>query len=88
MPSWRSPPGSIATGPIRCRLSALVPEQRGLVQAVKAYEELTIRAATRGDRRSALLALGANPLVGAEVARPLLDALLEANRGHLPRFAS
>ena len=69
-------------------LAALAAEQRGLVQAVKAYEELTIRAATHGDRRSALLALGANPLVGAEVAAPLFDALLEANRVHLPRFAS
>lgn len=31
----------------------------------------------------------ANPLVGNwEIARPLLDALLEANLAHLPRFAS
>jgi 6-phospho-beta-glucosidase len=69
-------------------LAPLAPEQRGLVQAVKAYEELTIQAALSGDRRTALKALGANPLVGAEVAGPLLDALLEANRGYLPRFAA
>ena len=31
-------------------------------------------------------ALIANPLVGAEVAEPLLDALIEANRAYLPRF--
>jgi 6-phospho-beta-glucosidase len=68
-------------------LAPLAPEQRGLVQAVKAYEELVIQAAMTGDRRTALVALGANPLIGAEVAGPLLDALLEANRALLPRFA-
>ena len=70
-------------------LRAAGPEQRGLVQAVKAYEELADpgrdRAATGA---TALLALAANPLVGAEIAGPLLDALLEANRVHLPRFAT
>ena len=35
-------------------LGPLAPEQRGLVQAVKAYEELTIEAARTGDRRVAL----------------------------------
>jgi 6-phospho-beta-glucosidase len=68
-------------------LAPLVAEQRGLVQAVKAYEELVIAAARSGDRRLALRALAANPLVGAEVAEPLLGALLEANAAHLPRFA-
>ena len=57
MRSSRSRPGSIATVRIPCRSPPLAAEQRGLVQAVKAYEELTIRAATHGDRRSALLAL-------------------------------
>ena len=68
-------------------LDPLEPEQRGLVQAVKAYEELTILAAKTGDRVTALKALATNPLVGAEVAAPLLDAILEADRAHLPRFA-
>ena len=40
-----------------------------------------------GDRDVALEALLANPLVGEfDVAEPLLDALLAANREHLPRF--
>jgi 6-phospho-beta-glucosidase len=68
-------------------LAPLAPEQRGLVQAVKAYEELTVAAARSGDRTLAVRALGANPLVGAEVARPLLEAMLVADRGHLERFA-
>jgi 6-phospho-beta-glucosidase len=65
----------------------LNPEMLGLVQAAKAYERLAIEAAKTGSRRVALLALMANPLVREyDVVVPLLDALLEANRGHLPRF--
>jgi len=67
-------------------LEPLAPEIRGLVQAAKAYEELAVAAAISGDRRTALRAMIANPLVGWEVAEPLLDALLEANRPYLPRF--
>jgi 6-phospho-beta-glucosidase len=65
----------------------LEPGMRGLVQSVKAYEELAIAAARTGDRDVALRALMANPLVARwSIAAPLLDALLEANRKHLPRF--
>jgi len=65
----------------------LPPEMLGLVEHAKAYELLTARAATSGDRNLALTALMTNPLVGDyDVAAPLLDALFEANRGHLPRF--
>jgi 6-phospho-beta-glucosidase len=67
--------------------AALEPGMRGLVQAVKAYEELAIAAARSGDTDLALEALMANPLVARySIARPLLDALLEANRDRLPRF--
>lgn len=62
-------------------------EVRGLVQAVKAYEELTVRAATEGDRRAALLALTNHPLVPSfSVAEALLEALLQAHRQYLPQF--
>ncbi len=65
----------------------LPPEMLGLVEQVKAYERLTVAAARDGDRDTALKALMANPLVASHsVAAPLLDALLDANRGHLPRF--
>ena len=70
-------------------LAPLDPLMRGLVQQMKAYEELAVAAARSGDRSIALKALLANPLVrNWEVARPLLDALLEANRAHLPQFAA
>lgn len=70
----------IATGP-------LPPEIRGLVQAVKAYEELTVVAGAEGDRRRALQALQAHPLVPSfEAAQGLLHELLAAHRAHLPQF--
>ncbi len=74
-------------GAVRIPQAPLAPEMRGLVQAVKAYEELAVAAARTGDRDIALKALLANPLVARwSIAQPLLDALLDANRAHLPRF--
>ncbi|MFB2607267.1 hypothetical protein ACE04B_35785, partial [Rhizobium phaseoli] len=43
---------------------SLSEPMQALTQQVKAYERLTIEAAVHGDRRSGLLALIANPLVG------------------------
>jgi 6-phospho-beta-glucosidase len=68
-------------------VAPLPPDMLGLVEHAKAYERLTIEAAMSGDRGVALRALMTNPLVGDyEVAVPLLDELLEANRDLLPRF--
>jgi len=68
-------------------LAPLAPEMLGLVEHAKAYERLAVEAAITGDRSIALKALVTNPLVGDySVAAPLLAALLEANRPHLPRF--
>ncbi len=64
----------------------LAPELLGLVQHVKAYETLVIRAAMSGDDGDALRALIANPLVPAATAPALLDAIIEANLPYLPRF--
>ena len=76
-----------ASGATVGHFDPLAPELLGLVQQVKAYERLTVDAAVHGDRKSALKALLANPLVGRyHVATALLDALLDANRRHLPRF--
>ena len=74
-------------GAIPLEQAPLAPEMRGLVQAMKAYEELAVAAAKSGDRGLALKALLANPLVARwSIAAPLLDAILDANRAHLPRF--
>ena len=61
-------------------------EVRGLVQSVKAYEQLAVRAGVYGDYDAALCALLTNPLgPTAEDAKRLLDELLEVN-GLWPRF--
>jgi 6-phospho-beta-glucosidase len=76
-----------ASGAMPLPVEPLAPEMLGLVEQVKAYERLTVAAAVSGDRDLALKALMANPLTSQyRVAKPLLDALLEANREHLPRF--
>ena len=73
------------TGAHPLRMGALPLPIRGLVQAVKAYESLTVQAAVEGSKRVALQALMAHPLVPSwEVARPLLDELLAANRAWIP----
>lgn len=60
---------------------------RGLVQQVKAYEQLTIEAAVKGDERTAYLALLNHPLVGgADRARALLDQILKESAPYLPQF--
>ena len=67
----------------------LSDDMLGLVEHAKAYERLTIRAATSGDRSVALKALLSNPLVpDYPTASALLDAILDANREHLPRFGA
>jgi 6-phospho-beta-glucosidase len=89
------PPGDVVE--LTCRVDRagafaqptdpLAPEMLGLVQHAKAYERLTIEAALTGSRNTALKALLTNPLVGdVDRAAPMLDALLDANRAHLPRF--
>jgi 6-phospho-beta-glucosidase len=63
------------------------PQIRGLLQVVKAYEELTVRAAVEGDMDAALQALTIHPLVGsAKLAKQLLDDILEQNKAFLPQF--
>jgi 6-phospho-beta-glucosidase len=68
-------------------VAPLDPHMLGLVEHAKAYERLTVQAATGGDREVALRALMTNPLVGDyERAAPMLEDLLEGSRDYLPRF--
>jgi 6-phospho-beta-glucosidase len=66
-----------------------LPEHiRGLVQAVKAYEELTVRAGAEGDERAAVQALTVHPLVPSfGVARQLWRDIKQANAADMPQFA-
>ncbi len=60
---------------------------RGLLQNVKAYEQLTIAAAVNGDYDCALQALTIHPLVdSATVAKQILDDILTENKEYLPQF--
>ncbi len=60
---------------------------RGLVQTVKAYEQLTIEAAVRGSEQAALTALTTHPLVGSyPKASRFWKRVLENERPYLPTF--
>ncbi len=61
---------------------------RGLVLAVKAYEELAVKAGVEGDERAALQALTVHPLVPSfAVAQQLWADIKEGNAKELPQFA-
>ena len=68
-------------------VAPMPPAIRGLTQAVKAYEQLTVLAAVEGDEQAALQALLTHPLVPSfAVAQELWAAIKEANRAYLPQF--
>ena len=58
-----------------------------MMQVVKAYERLAVKAGVEGNVDTALLALLTNPLTGDYFkAKPALDELLEAHKAYLPQF--
>lgn len=60
------------------------PAIRGLMQAIKAYETLTVQAGVSGDRDAAYEAMLIHPLMpGAERCGILLDDVLATNQSHL-----
>jgi 6-phospho-beta-glucosidase len=76
-----------ASGAHPLPVNPLAGDMHALVAHAKDYERLTAAAALSGRRTDALRALMTNPLVPDwDIASPLLDRLLEANRAHLPRF--
>jgi 6-phospho-beta-glucosidase len=76
-----------ADGPVPLAVGRLRPQIRGLLQLIKAFEELTVRAAVHGDRAAALQALTINPLVpSVTVAKKILDDILVENADYLPQF--
>lgn len=79
-----------AQGAHPIQLTQPVPAHlRGLIQAVKAYEELAVEAAVTGSYSVALQALTTHPLVrSAAIARALLDDILEQHQEYLPQFQS
>lgn len=60
---------------------------RGLMQSVKAYEELTIEAGVTGNYYTALQALTIHPLVhSSTVAKKILDDIIRENIDYLPKY--
>jgi len=67
-----------AAGAHPLKVEAPPPEIRGLLQHVKAYEELAVEAALTRSRRLAVLALATHPLIAdAELADILVDEIAD-----------
>ncbi len=75
-------------GPHPIASEQLEPKIRGLIQVVKDYEILTIKAGVNGDYDAAYQALLLHPLVDSNVVKPLLNEILTANSEYLPQFES
>ncbi|MGG5463256.1 6-phospho-beta-glucosidase [Clostridium sp. B9] len=76
-------------GPKPLAVGKLPVAVNGLVQEIKSFERLAIEAAVEGSYEKAVLALTINPLVRSdELAKILVDELLEAHKDYLPQFRS
>lgn len=74
--------------PLQLKTAALPPHIRGLLQVVKAYEELTVEAAVHGDYQAGMQALTIHPLIGsAELAKRVFSDILNGNKEFLPQFS-
>jgi len=63
------------------------PENLGLLQSVKAYEQLTIQAAIENSYEVALRALSIHPLVPSfEIAKAILDDYLDQHGDYFPKL--
>ncbi|MEI5994757.1 6-phospho-beta-glucosidase [Candidatus Enterococcus mansonii] len=74
-------------GPVPYNFGSFKPQQRGLLQVMKSMEELTIEAAVTGDYGTLLQSFTMNPLItSGDVAKEVMDELLEAHKAYLPNF--
>ncbi len=74
-------------GPKPLSMGQLPDSVNGLLNSIKSFELLAAKAAVFGDYDSALLALSTNPLIPSDdMAKALLDEMLEAHKEYLPRF--
>ena len=75
-------------GPIPLPVGDNVPvAAQGLIYSLKSFERVAAEAAVTGDYNTALLAMVINPLVpGDNIAKTILDEMLEAHKEHLPQF--
>ena len=60
---------------------------QGLIQAVKQYEKLTVKAGIKGDEEIAKQALWCHPLIGdVKITNQAVSELMQAHRQYLQRF--
>jgi 6-phospho-beta-glucosidase len=77
-----------ASGPKPINFGSFKSAERGLLQVMKAMEEVTIEAAVTGNYGTALQAFTLNPLVpSGNLAKTILNEMLVAHKKHLPQFA-
>jgi alpha-galactosidase len=92
LPEWAvvETPGAISGYGVRGVSVGPLPDGiAGILNARARQQELTVDAALSGDRRLALQALLADPLVpSVEVAAAMLDDALAAHARYLPQFAA
>ena len=63
-----------------------IPYIKGMMQAVKAYEKLTVKAAINGSKADALAALMIHPLIGDyHKAKAVFDEMVQANAEYMPK---
>lgn len=76
-------------GPIPLPVSVVPDAVKGLIHAVKTYEQLAIDAAVQGNRGLALQALAHHPLMpSVNVADRMLTEMLDRNKEFVPSFFS
>ena len=74
-------------GPVPFTFGSFPVQERGLLQLMKAMEQLTIEAAVTGDRGTLLQAFTINPLItSGEECQTIMEELLEAHKKYLPAF--
>lgn len=74
-------------GPKPISIGYLPDSVHGLVSQIKSFEVLAAKAAVYGDYESALLSLCINPLIPSDdLAKTILDEMLEAHKDYLPKF--
>jgi len=77
----------LKTGPVPIPVQIVPEAAKGLIHAVKTYEQLAIQAAVTGSRELALTALAHHPLVpSVNDAEKMLEEMLERNKDYLARF--
>lgn len=74
-------------GPKPLSIGYLPDAVDGLVSQIKSFEMLAAKAAVYGDYNAAYLALCINPLIPSDdLAKTILDEMMDAHKDYLPKF--